>query len=232
MKQTIAVIVTFHNHNKYIHECLERLKLIYNKYENIHVYVIDSGSTDMSDSEMLLLRRKFKKFKIFKRENLGSSGAKNFGVKVSTETILTFLDGDDILLEDRIEYGLLNLSNKEGDVIIGLQKFIFENDVDMNKIIQKNVSEENTNRFYLTSMMLYREIFNKVGEFDSKYKIAGDFDWILRAKRMHFKLQFLDIDFVIRRIHSSNASSNYDLSFKERNQILLNHVKASKLLYD
>jgi glycosyltransferase involved in cell wall biosynthesis len=230
--QDIAVIVTFHNQKKYIDECLNNLEYLCGKYEKIKAYIINSGSTDMSDSEMLLLRKKYETFKFFKIDNLGASEAKNFGVKVSTETILTFLDGDDILLEDRIKYGLFNLSQNQGDVIIGTQKFIFEKEVDMKIINQKNVAEENKKRYYLTSMILYRNIFNKIGEFDNKYRIAGDFDWFLRAKRNNLKLQFLDVDFVIRRIHLNNASSNYEVSFNERNQILLNHAKAMKSIHD
>lgn len=228
MTSQIGIIVTFYNQKKYIYEALEKLQSLSRKYPQISVYIVDSGSTDLEINEFEKIRQIFKSFHLFRKENLGSSGAKNFGAKMSSEPILTFLDGDDIFLEERITIGVPMINSGMSDVVIGNQKYIFENEVDMSTIKLENTNDDNSERSYLTSMILKKEIFTEVGEFDTTLQIAGDMDWFLRAKRKKIKIDFVKNDFVIRRIHNENYSFDYELSYKERNKILLNHIRRMK----
>jgi hypothetical protein len=142
------------------------------------------------------------------------------------------LDGDDIFLEERILIGLPLLENGVSDIVIGNQKYFFEKEVDMSTVKIENINGENPQRSYLTSMILKREIFIQVGEFDTTLQIAGDLDWFLRAKRKKIKIDFVSNDFVLRRIHNENLSFKYTLSNQERNKVLLNHVKKLKQAND
>ena len=145
---------------------------------------------------------------------------------------MTFLDGDDIFLEERILIGLPLLENGMSDIVIGNQKYFFEKEVDMSTVKIENINSENPQRSYLTSMILKRETFIQVGEFDTTLQIAGDLDWFLRAKRKNIKIDFVSNDFVLRRIHNENLSFKYTLSYQERNKVLLNHVKKLKQAND
>jgi hypothetical protein len=135
-------------------------------------------------------------------------------------------------LEERILIGLPLLENGVSDIVIGNQKYFFEKEVDMSTVKIENVNGENPQRSYLTSMILKREIFIQVGEFDTTLQIAGDLDWFLRAKRKKIKIDFVSNDFVLRRIHNENLSLKYTLSYQERNKVLLNHVKKLKQAND
>ena len=232
MKNHIGIIVTSHNQKKYIYENLDKLEYLCGKFPQIVVYLVDSGSTDLNFDEFENLRQRYSSFRIFRNRNLGSSGAKNFGAQKCTEPIMTFLDGDDIFLEERILIGLPLLDNGMSDIVIGNQKYFFEKEVDMSTVKIENINGENPQRSYLTSMILKRETFIQVGEFDTTLQIAGDLDWFLRAKRKNIKIDFVSNDFVLRRIHNENLSFKYTLSYQERNKVLLNHVKKLKQAND
>ena len=81
-------------------------------------------------------------------------------------------------------------------------------------------------------MILKKDTFFKVGLFDTNYKIAGDLDWFLRAKRKKVKIAITHEDFVMRRIRVDNLSFSYQQSFKERNLILLKHHQEISKLND
>ena len=126
MKKQIGIIVTFHNQKKYIYENLDKLEYLCGKFPQIVVYLVDSGSTDLNIDEFENLKQRYSSFRMFRNINLGSSGAKNFGAKKCTEPIMTFLDGDDIFVEERILIGLPLLENGMSDIVIGNQKYFFE----------------------------------------------------------------------------------------------------------
>lgn len=227
MKTSIDVIVTFHNQKKYIYECVNSILFVAqncSQYE-IKITAIDSGSDDLSSDELENLKSTFKLVKFYKTENLGSSGSKNFGFSKTNLNYITFIDGDDKFLMNRITFGMEKLSRKNSSIIIGTQKYIFEHNL-KNKIKLEN---SNIDNFYLTSMLLERVTFNRVGLFSTNYKIGGDLEWYLRSKRMGFITEFVNKDFVERRVHNENATRNIDLSNKERNMILMEHLHSMKI---
>lgn len=232
MNKDIGIIVTFYNHKNYIYQCLENLRNLKLQYPQINIYVINSGSTDFSFNEYRNFTKTFQNLNIIRTENLGSSGSKNYGAELATDPIITFLDGDDLFDQKRILIGAKMIFSNEFDLVIGNQKYIFESDVDLSKIDKSKISDENPLRTYLNSMILKKDTFFKVGLFDTNYKIAGDLDWFLRAKRKKIKIAITHEDFVMRRIRVDNLSFSYQQSFKERNLILLKHHQEISKLND
>lgn len=98
----ISVIVPVYNVEKYLNRCLQS---IYDQtYQNIEVILVDDGSTD---SSLRLLEKYVKddpRAKIIRQSNKGLSAARNTGIQHAKGEYLTFIDSDDYVMDDYIEY--------------------------------------------------------------------------------------------------------------------------------
>ncbi len=105
----VSIIVPVYNVEKYIKTCLD--SIINQTYKNIEILLIDDGSTDNSGKICDEYSKKDKRIKVFHKENGGLSSARNYGIDRAKGDYLTFIDSDDTLELDYIEY-LYNLIKK------------------------------------------------------------------------------------------------------------------------
>ena len=103
----ISVIVPVYNVEKYLPACIESINA--QTYKNIEVLLIDDGSTDSSGQICDKVAKGNTCFKVFHKQNGGLSDARNFGIEKASGKWLTFVDSDDYISKDCIEY-LLNLA--------------------------------------------------------------------------------------------------------------------------
>lgn len=98
----ISIVIPVYNVENYIFKCL---KSITNQtYKNIEVIMINDGSTDNSRKICDVFVKDDSRFKIFDKINGGLSDARNFGVEKSKGKYITFVDSDDYVDDDYVEY--------------------------------------------------------------------------------------------------------------------------------
>ena len=148
-KEKISIIVPVYNVGKYLKKCLE--SIINQTYKNIEIILIDDGSTDNSASICDQYKKIDKRIKVIHQENKGLSGARNIGLKNITGDYITFIDSDDYVEIDYIEF---------------LYKLIKEDNYDIsacnfNKIIN-NKQEKNKlqDKYILNSEQALYEVFD------------------------------------------------------------------------
>jgi glycosyltransferase involved in cell wall biosynthesis len=107
----ISVIVPVYNVEKYLPECIESIKD--QTYKNIEVLLIDDGSTDSSGQICDEAAKKDNRIKVIHKENQGISHTRNTGLSKCTGDYLTFIDSDDYVTNDYVEY-LFNQIEKTG----------------------------------------------------------------------------------------------------------------------
>ena len=109
MKPLISIIVPVYNIKKYIKNCLD--SLLSQTYQNLEILLIDDGSTDGSGELCDELQKNDSHIKVFHTKNSGLSAARNFGLKNATGDFAVFVDGDDMVEKEYVEY-LYNLLTK------------------------------------------------------------------------------------------------------------------------
>lgn len=98
----ISVIVPVYNVKKYLNRCL---KSIYEQtYQNIEIILVDDGSIDSSLHLLEEYAKKDPRAKIIHQNNMGLSAARNTGIQHSKGEYLTFIDSDDYVMHDYVEY--------------------------------------------------------------------------------------------------------------------------------
>lgn len=109
----VSVIVPAYNVSKYVSKCIS--SVLNQTYMNIEVIVINDGSTDNTPVILDSIAENDRRVKVIHKENAGVSIARNIGINISKGEYLVFVDGDDYIAVDYIEYmiSLVRETNSE-----------------------------------------------------------------------------------------------------------------------
>lgn len=120
----ISVIVPIYNVAKYLRACLD--SIIHQTYYNLEIILVDDGSTDESSSICDEFSDLDNRIIIKHQKNGGLSDARNTGIEIATGKYITFVDSDDVIATDMIDY---------------LHKLLVENNADMSLCQMRKIDE-------------------------------------------------------------------------------------------
>ena len=116
-KPLISVIIPVYNVEKYLCRCIDSVLL--QTYRNLEVILIDDGSTDNCPAICDKYAKKDNRIKVIRKKNGGLSDARNKALDIMQGEYVTFIDSDDYVSNDYVEY-LFNILNRENaDISIG-----------------------------------------------------------------------------------------------------------------
>lgn len=119
MEIKFTVIVPIYNTERYLEKCIN--SVIDQKYNNYELILIDNGSTDNSFEHISKYIPNPKVHIIRLKENHGISGARNYGIDVSTGDYILFLDSDDFYIKDNFFDELNKHLQKYGSDLVFFQ---------------------------------------------------------------------------------------------------------------
>lgn len=107
----ISVIVPCYNVEKYLARCLNSIKN--QTYKNLEIVVINDGSTDNTLEIVKQFAKKDSRFKMFTQANHGLAYTRQYGLSLAKGEYITYVDSDDYVTSDYVEY-MFNLLKKKG----------------------------------------------------------------------------------------------------------------------
>ena len=108
---TVSVVVPAYNVESYIRECV--MSILNQTYPCYEVIVVDDGSTDRTLSIINEISKKNQSVQVIHKSNAGVSAARNTGIDAAKGDYIAFVDGDDYLSPDFIEY-MVGMAQKTG----------------------------------------------------------------------------------------------------------------------
>lgn len=120
-KTLISIIVPVYNTEKYIERCLD--SIMKQDYPNFEVILVNDGSTDESGIIIQKYKEKYKNISYIKQENKGVGAARNAGIKVAKGDYISFVDSDDLIMEDYCSH-LLSIIGDADISVAGREKYI------------------------------------------------------------------------------------------------------------
>lgn len=160
-RSKVSIIVPVYNVEKYIKECFN--SLINQTYANCEFIFINDGSTDNSYEILLNLKKKShdRRVVILNKKNEGVSAARNDGIDNSTGDYLVFVDADDFLSNDYVEYMLSLIKIDDSDFAFSILNYskLGEKQTSVN-LIRKITSEEAI--MYLLGLKVTVGCWNKI----------------------------------------------------------------------
>lgn len=115
-KETVSVIVPVYNGERYLERCME--SILRQTWENMEILLVDDGSTDGSAGLCDDFAEKDKRVRAIHTANKGVSSARNLGLEICGGDYVTFVDADDCLAENMVEY-LADMLGKTGCDVAG-----------------------------------------------------------------------------------------------------------------
>lgn len=117
MNPKISVIMPAYNVEKYI---LRSVRCIIGQtFTDYELIIIDDGSSDTTPQICDELESKYNNIRVYHKENGGVSEARNCGLDILTGDYLTFIDSDDLVAEDYLQY-LYTLITRENNIDIAM----------------------------------------------------------------------------------------------------------------
>lgn len=120
-KPMISVIVPVYNVEKYIKKGIE--SLLAQSYQNIEIILVDDGSPDNSSAILDQYAKKDNRIKVLHQKNQGVSTARNNGIKISNGEYILFVDGDDYVRKDYVEYFYKLISKESAEMAVNYDLF-------------------------------------------------------------------------------------------------------------
>ncbi len=132
----ISVIIPIYNVEKYLSKCIE--SVINQTYKNIEIILVDDGSPDNCGKICDEYAKIDSRIKVIHKKNGGISDTRNIGIDNSNGKYITFIDSDDYVTNDYIEYLYYILKEEKVDISCCNFELIYDN----NKKIEVNDEKE------------------------------------------------------------------------------------------
>jgi glycosyltransferase involved in cell wall biosynthesis len=174
----VSIITAVYNAAPTLEECI--LSVQNQSYRDVEHILIDGGSTDGS-VEILQRHSSLLAYWVSEPDN-GVFDAWNKGLSMATGEWIAFLGADDVLLPDALSKYLTVCGGTDAQYVCSLVRFIRPGLPD--KIVGRPWSWPAFQRKMTTAHVgsLHRfGLFEKYGNYDTDYKIAGDYELLLRA---------------------------------------------------
>lgn len=111
----VSIILPAYNAEKYIVDCLE--SVLKQSYKNWELLIINDGSNDKTREICSDYILQDKRIKLLDINNKGVSVARNIGLDNSVGQFIMFLDSDDWLEENALEYAVKQIENLNSDIL-------------------------------------------------------------------------------------------------------------------
>ncbi len=225
----ISIITASYNSIKTLADTMESvLSQTYTDWEYI---VVDGGSKDGTIDLIRKYEPRFgDKLKWTSEPDHGIYDAMNKGILKSTGEVVGILNSDDYFTNiDALSTIASALSDAELDAVYGDIHFI--NEGEPNKIV-RYYSSRHFKPFWLRfgfmpahpSFYIRRAVYQKVGLYDTSYKIGSDFEMMVRLfRKQRIRYQYLAKDFVTMRTGGMSTKS-----LKSRRTLLAEDVRACR----
>lgn len=226
----ISLITITYNSDKTLTDTIH--SVITQTYSDIEYIIVDGGSKDNTISIIKKYELLFKgRMKWISEPDNGLYDAMNKGVQMATGNIIGILNSDDFFTSNHILKEIANTFKKEKnlDAIYGDIHFVHPNNLQKcvryysSKIFKRSLMRLGFMPAH-PSFYLRKECFEKYGLYKTDYKVAADFEFLLRIiYKAKIKTKYLPIDMVTMRTGGASTSG-----IKSHIRIMKEHLRAFK----
>jgi glycosyltransferase involved in cell wall biosynthesis len=226
----VSIITVCLNSEKTIRRTIE--SVIAQAYRNVEYIIIDGGSTDHTLD--IIYEYQSQISYLVSEKDEGISDAFNKGIKGSKGEYIQLLNADDYMPPDKIELSINCIMQHPeaafifGDLIVinhdGKPVYRLHGDANYTSSITSMVPRVNHPTFFVR-----RKVYDKYGLFDTTWKIAMDYEWLLRIHKAGERGVYSP-DILVYLLEGG-ISSDWFKTMKEARAITIQHGIPSSAVY-
>lgn len=209
----VSIITVCFNSDKYLRDTMQ--SVLNQNYDNIEYIVVDGASKDNTIDIIKEFEPLFRgNMKWVSEPDKGLYDAMNKGIKLASGDIVGTLNSDDFFTSDNIISEVVKTFQSDNELELVYGDIHFVNPDNLNKCVRyysSSVFKPSLLRLGFMpahpSMYIKRECFDKYGDYTLDYKIAADFDLVVRYIHTYeVKYKYLKLDFVTMRTGGESAN--------------------------
>ena len=224
----VSIITVVWNNKETIRDAINTV--LSQTYKNIEYIIIDSASTD--GTLEIIQNYGDKVSRIVSESDKGIYDGLNKGVSLATGDIIAFLHSDDVYANETVISDIVNCFDNDTQGVYG--DLVYTDKEDVNKVLRHwkscDFSPSLLKKGWMPphpTLFLRREIYQQYGAFDMSFKIASDYDFMLRILSSNISVKYLpEVLYKMRIGGASNKSianilqkSKEDLKALKKNNI-------------
>jgi glycosyltransferase involved in cell wall biosynthesis len=203
----ISVITITYNNPEELRRTLASVPV----YDFVEQVVVNGG-----DSKETLQVLENLKGVIINEKDKGIADAFNKGTRASSGDALMYLNSGDTILNPAYLRNALEVLTEMKDVAFIHSNILFADDLGGELTVKPAHRNPGRGMKYLhPSMIIRREVFDAVEGFDTTYKIAMDFDFILKAEKLGYKGFYIDGEPVVKMEGGGKSQEKEFAAIKE-----------------
>lgn len=225
----VSVITATWNSGATLRDTLE--SVLRQTYPDIEHIIVDGGSTDGTLALVKEYEPRYNgRLRYISEPDKGIYDAMNKGIRMAMGNVVGILNSDDFYTSDNaVETIVKKMERNDVDAIYGDIHYV--NVSDLNKCV-RYYSSKPFHRCWMRlgfmpahpSFYCRREVYVKYGAFDISYKVAADFENLLRLIFVNkIKTAYIPKDFVTMRTGGASSSG-----IQSHKQIMRDHLRALK----
>ena len=217
----ISIITSVYNNKETIEDAIN--SVLSQSYDNIEYIIVDGGS---SDGTLKIIEKYQNDIARYTSEpDRGIYDGLNKGVELATGDVIAFLHSDDIYASETIIEEIVKEFKKSGsDGVYG--DLIYTPKEDRTKVLRywksKTFEPSMLKKGWMPAhptLFLKKSVYDTYGTFDLSFKIAGDYDFMLRVLSAGISVSYLPKVFYKMRMGGESNKSLQNIILKSREDL-------------
>ncbi len=222
MNLKVSIIIPFYNCpcvDQSIQSALDQT------YANTEIIVVDDGSTDFVDK----IRPFWDKLTYLRKENGGTATALNHGIATATGEYIAWLSSDDLFVPEKLSKQMDFMQNNKAEISFTNYHVINQNNEIVIPFCGRRLGHM-TNDIYHEflkynvvngcTVVIKKDLFKKVGEFNPKLKYTQDYEMWFRLLVNGYAMHYLDEALTHFRQHAASGTSKFRPQMRQEMRVI------------
>jgi len=227
----ISIITVVYNNEKTIKDAIQ--SVLGQSYSDIEYVIIDGNSKD--NTVNLINEYKERLGYFITEKDKGLYDAMNKGIKACTGDVIGILNSDDLYQDLDVINDVMQQFNNDSELDILYGDLVYVKNDNANKIVRNWKSKSYYNNFFENAnvpphpaLFVRSKVYKEVGLFNLDYKLAADYEFMLRVfKKHHFKSKY--INRLIIKMRLGGATNQSFTNIVSQNKEILKAWKNNRL---
>ena len=197
-------------------------------YPNIEYIIKDGGSTDATLSIIQqYAQQSGGRLQFLSEKDGGIYDAMNRGLGLATGDIIGILNSDDVLAHNNVIAQIVARFQENENIDAVYADLVFKDEKTLTRTTRKFIAGKPTTRLAWhpphPTLYLKRKIYEDLGIFDTRFRIAADFDLMLRIVRSgKYQLSYIPENLVFMRDGGASTAGlqSYWKSFRDSIEVM------------
>lgn len=227
----LSIITVVYNNKRTIENAIQ--SVLNQSFKNIEYIIIDGKSVDGTIDIINSYKDKISYF--ISETDKGIYDAMNKGIALASGDVIGILNSDDLYADNDVLKDVMGYFQADEKLDILYGDLVYVNADDINKVVRKWTSKKYYKKFFEhgnvpphPALFVKKSVYNECGLFNVNYKLAADYDFMLRIfKKLEFSSQY--IPRLMVRMRLGGATNKSLLNIINGNKEILNLWKGNNL---